>query len=178
MFKRVRKELAKQQIEEDEFDVHNDEEKLAGVFSDSDTDSDDSDDEETRLKAINAQASDDDDDDDDDDSEEEQDDETNEEDNDDDEEEEEGAISSYTCDICPEKELKNASQVEVHLKSKIHRRRARFLKKQNKTELSDEKKKKIEERKNARVSAKLEKIKQRRKETKRRRAIKEGKITE
>jgi hypothetical protein len=157
MFKRVRKELAKQHIEENEFDPNDDEEKLAGVFSDSETDSDDSDDEETRrlkkrarkelIKAINsgAKSSDEEEDSEEEDLEEEDDEEEednndfeNDEDNEDqekeeeeeEEEEEEGeTVEVYTCNICPDKELKNQKQVEIHLKSKLHRRREKFLKK-------------------------------------------------
>lgn len=146
MFKRVRKELAKQHIEENEFDPNDDEEKLAGVFSDSETDSDDSDDEETRrlkkkarkelIKAINsgAKSSDEEEDSEEEDDEEEEDnnDSENDRDNEDQEEEEkeeEETVEVYTCNICPDKELKNQKQVEIHLKSKLHRRREKFLKK-------------------------------------------------
>lgn len=128
MFKRVRKELAKQHIEENEFDPNDDEEKLAGVFSDTDTDSDsdNSDDEETRrqkkkarkalIEAINAGAGSS--------SESEQED-SNEEDKEN--EKDRQMIETYTCNICPDKQLKNEKQVEVHLQSRQHRRRERYL---------------------------------------------------
>lgn len=126
MFKRVRKELAKQHIEENEFDPNDEEEKLAGVFSDTDTDSDsdNSDDEETRrqkkkarkalIAAINAGAG----------SSSEEEEEQEEE-----QEEEKGeqTIEIYTCNICPDKQLKNEKQVEIHLQSRQHRRRERYL---------------------------------------------------
>lgn len=125
MFKRVRKELAKQHIEENEFDPNDEEEKLAGVFSDTDTDSDsdNSDDEETRrqkkkarkalIAAINAGAGSS--------SEEEEQEEEQE------EEKDEQTIEIYTCNICPDKQLKNEKQVEIHLQSRQHRRRERYL---------------------------------------------------
>lgn len=123
MFKRVQKELAKQHIEENEFDPNDEEEKLAGVFSDTDTDSDsdNSDDEETRrqkkkarkalIAAINAGAGS----------------SSEEEEEESEKEKDEQTIETYTCNICPDKQLKNEKQVEIHLQSRQHRRRERYL---------------------------------------------------
>ncbi|KAI8643738.1 hypothetical protein BD408DRAFT_414464 [Parasitella parasitica] len=44
------------------------------------------------------------------------------------EEEEEEGIETFSCEVCPDKVLKTVQHVEVHLKSKEHMRRLRYLK--------------------------------------------------
>ncbi|KAL0073675.1 hypothetical protein J3Q64DRAFT_1822245 [Phycomyces blakesleeanus] len=189
MFKRAGKELAKQAIHTEDYneEIELTEERLAGVFSGSEDESDESDDElvipanfgrEKYLKAeIDADES-----------------EDNASDdngsdielNDEEEEESENEIEGeesgpviYSCKICPNKHLKVERQVEIHLKSKEHNRRLRFLRKhglesddemteQQKARLEKSKEKK-EEIKKQRKSKAHQKVKDHRKELKRKR---------
>ncbi|CAO3648592.1 unnamed protein product [Mucor hiemalis] len=172
MFKRVRKELQKQKIEEDIIDADDNEERLAGVFSDSDSDSDtdNSDNEQTKrqkkrarrdlIMAVNHLA-----DlkgfDEDEDSEEDSE-EDNFEANSEEEEVEEGEdedeelVDTYSCDVCPDKKLKNVEQVNIHLKSKDHIKRLRFLEKTGGLPKSEEEEDLPEDVK-AKIAAKKEK---------------------
>ncbi|KAI9025321.1 hypothetical protein CLU79DRAFT_886309 [Phycomyces nitens] len=193
MFKRAGKELAKQAIHTEDYDeeIELTEERLAGVFSGSEDESDESDDELVipanlgREKYLRAEIDADESEDnasDDNGSDIELDDEEDEEDEEESEneaEEDESGPVIYSCKICPNKHLKVERQVEIHLKSKEHNRRLRFLRKhglesddemteQQKAKLEKSKEKK-EEIKKERKSKAHQKVKDHRKELKRKR---------
>ncbi|KAI7867838.1 hypothetical protein BDF14DRAFT_1742828 [Spinellus fusiger] len=128
MFKRAKKELAKQAIHTEDYneEIALEEERLAGVFSGSEDESDDSDDElvipaelsrpsyvKEEIDAEESDVSDEELSNNEDDSE----DEDEEDEEEGDEEQSEGPVI-YSCKICPNKHLKAEKQVEIHLQSK------------------------------------------------------------
>ncbi|ORX52722.1 hypothetical protein DM01DRAFT_1055042 [Hesseltinella vesiculosa] len=154
MFKRINKELAKQSIVDTEFDPEADQDQFVGLSSE-DEDSEPESYVESSLKRSRSDSDDD-----------ESDQDSNNDNSDDESDEEEEGVLVYMCDICPDKKMQSEEQVKLHLQSKQHLRRNRFLQKQSLDSLPAAKRAKIDKKREKRRTKAKAKAEERKKSKK------------